>query len=53
MTAALDAEYGVLPAFERMPAVEAVKMILPDENGFSEEVICMAGAAYFAARNGL
>lgn len=53
MTAAFEAEYGVEPALERMPAVEAVAMMLPDDVGLEEEVFLIAGAACFAARNTL
>lgn len=49
MTAALEAAYGVVPAFDRMPATEAVAMMLPFGSGFSAEVCCMAGAACLAA----
>jgi hypothetical protein len=52
-TAALEAEYGVLPALERRPATEAVRMMLPDDVGFAVDVFRIAGAAYLAARNGL
>jgi len=52
-TAALEAEYGVGPAFERRPATDAVMMMLPEDAGFSADVFFMAGAACFAARNGL
>ena len=52
-TAALDAEYGVDPAFDRRPATDAVPMMLPPEEGFDAEVLVMAGAAYFAARKTL
>ena len=52
-TAALDAEYGVDPAFDRRPATDAVPMMLPPEEGFDAEVLAIAGAAYFAARKTL
>lgn len=48
-TAALEAEYGVLPALERSPATEAVPMMEPPAWGLSEDVICMAGEANLAA----
>jgi hypothetical protein len=52
-TAALEAEYGVEPALERMPATEAVPMMLPQDSGLSADVCIMAGAAYFAAKKTL
>lgn len=53
MTAALEAEYGVLPALERRPATDAVAMMLPEAVGFSGDVFFMAGAACLAARKTL
>ena len=52
-TAALEAEYGVVPALDLKPATEAVPTILPEADVFSEEVFIIAGAAYLAARNTL
>jgi hypothetical protein len=52
-TAALEAEYGVLPALERRPATDAVAMMLPEAVGFSGDVLFMAGAACLAARKTL
>lgn len=52
-TAALDAEYGAVPAFDLSPATDAVPIILPDADVFSDDVFIIAGAAYLAARNTL
>jgi hypothetical protein len=38
---------------ERMPATEAVPMMLPQDSGLSADVCIMAGAAYFAAKKTL
>ena len=52
-TAAFDAEYGVDPAFDRNPATDAVPIMLPPDKGFDADVLIMAGAACFAAKNTL
>jgi hypothetical protein len=52
-TAALDAEYGVEPALDRMPAVDAVAIKLPEAVGLEVDVFRMAGAACLAARKTL
>lgn len=49
----MDAEYGVDPALDRMPATDAVPMMLPPGVGLSADVLPMAGAAYLAARKTL
>jgi hypothetical protein len=52
-TAALEAEYGVVPAFDLNPATDAVPIILPEADVFSDDVFIIAGAAYLAAKNTL
>ena len=43
----------MVPAFERMPATEAVATMLPLASGFSGDVCIMAGTECLAARKTL